>query len=207
MIWNQNTYIALSTSILLIADTGRLNSRRYNIAIAILVESGLIYSCCLLTLILTFRHPNLRLLFSCITIRVVAIMPTLMIVQVQLGKSMDQVRSTRLNMEMKSTRAMPTATEVRLETIVVTANDDRRSMESESNDHTPSRISFATAEPTSETEENKLPEATSVKNCTNFWPMFGRCFANNFTFHDLWVTLRQTNFAKNRHSVTTTGSH
>ncbi|CAA7263289.1 unnamed protein product [Cyclocybe aegerita] len=140
MIWGRQPYVAIASSILLIADTvwgwigagspvfslaarfapvyywtvfatniimtaatagriyymaniaaplkfARSGGRRYHTAIGILVESGAVYSFSLLALILSFGNPNLRILFAGITIRLVAIMPTLMIVQVKLGRS------------------------------------------------------------------------------------------------------------------------
>lgn len=91
-------------------------------------------------------------------------MPTLMIVQVQLGRSMDQLRSSmQLDLEMKTTRVI-SATEVRLETIIVTANDNRRSIESgsASGDHLePNTISMS-PQYHSESKEGKDIKIDSV---------------------------------------------
>jgi len=61
--------------------------QQYNTAIAIIVESGAIYSVAVLLMAAIPSSEPYRLIFVVIAIRVVCIMPTLMIVQVELGQN------------------------------------------------------------------------------------------------------------------------
>jgi hypothetical protein len=69
----------------LLKDRGGLN--RYQIAVAILVESAAIYSACLLALVLSFQDTEKRFILGCVVMRMVAVMPTLMVVQVGLSQT------------------------------------------------------------------------------------------------------------------------
>ncbi|GLB40989.1 hypothetical protein LshimejAT787_0902040 [Lyophyllum shimeji] len=65
----------------------RRQIQQYNTAIAIIVESGAIYSLCVLLMAAIPSAKSYRVIFLAISIRVVCIMPTLMIVQVELGRN------------------------------------------------------------------------------------------------------------------------
>ncbi|KAF9462192.1 hypothetical protein BDZ94DRAFT_1367715 [Collybia nuda] len=64
---------------------GKQVTKRYNTAVAILIETGAIY-CISLLLMLNMPHKPYNLIFQALSIRLVAIIPTLMIVQVELGR-------------------------------------------------------------------------------------------------------------------------
>ncbi|KAF8994031.1 hypothetical protein BDQ17DRAFT_1367415 [Cyathus striatus] len=75
--------------------------RRYQVATTILVESAIIYSACLLALVISFHNMERRFFWGCIVMRIVAIMPTLMVVQVGLSQSKRKESILPLSSESK----------------------------------------------------------------------------------------------------------
>ncbi|KDR79166.1 hypothetical protein GALMADRAFT_1225655 [Galerina marginata CBS 339.88] len=67
---------------------GHRQIESYHTAMAIITESGVVYSACILTYVLFPLNSLNRLIVITICLRVVAIMPTLLIVQVGLGRVM-----------------------------------------------------------------------------------------------------------------------
>lgn len=83
--------------------------QRYNTIISILVESAVVYSTCIFIYLVFSKYSSslYKLIFASIVMRIVAIMPTLMIVRVGLGKGLDD--EGRDDVDARERQAQPTS--------------------------------------------------------------------------------------------------